>query len=111
MPNIVRTNLGSTILIAATLVLSIGTSTTALAQPGATFQTRTQREADGVAAVPPVYSRTKYPPEVYREWNGFTPPGYAWYPYGGYDHCVRYDRFAPSGLHQLKRGVAILREH
>ena len=101
MANIVRTNLARTILIGATLALSMGTSTTALAQPGATFQTRTQREADGVAAVPPVYSRTKYPPEVYREWNGFTPPGYAWYPYGGYDHWVRYDRFAPRPSVQI----------
>jgi hypothetical protein len=94
MPNIVRINLARTILIGAALALSIGTSTTAFAQPGASFQSRGEREADGMPAVPSLLSRTKHPPEVYREWNGFA-PGYAWYPYDGYDHWVRYDKMAP----------------
>jgi hypothetical protein len=101
MANIVRTNLARTILIGATLALSIGTSMTAFAQPGASFQTRSNREADGVAAVPPVHSRTKYPPEAYQEWDGFTPPGYGWYPYDGYHHWVRYDRIAPRPGRQI----------
>jgi hypothetical protein len=94
MPNIVRTNIGRTILIGATLALSMGTSTAAFAQPGASFQTRSQREADGLRGVPSVLSRTKHEPEVYREWDGFA-PGYAWYPYDGSNHWVRYDRIAP----------------
>ena len=94
MPNLVRTLLGGTVLIGATLTLSIVTSTMALAQPGSTFQTRSQREADGVPAIPSVLSRTVHPPETYREWNGFA-PGYAWYPYDGHDHWVRYDKIAP----------------
>ena len=93
MLNIVRTHLGSTILIGATVALSIGTSATAFAQPGSSFQSRGEREADGVPAVPSLLSRTKHPPEVYREWNGFA-PGYAWYPYDGSNHWVRYDRIA-----------------
>jgi hypothetical protein len=44
MANLVRTNLRRTILIGATLALSIGTSMTAFAQPGASFQTRSNRE-------------------------------------------------------------------
>ena len=70
MANLVRTNLRRTILIGATLALSIGTSMTAFAQPGASFQTRSNREADGVPGVPSVLSRTKLPPEAYREWDG-----------------------------------------
>ena len=95
MPNMVRTDLGRTILIGAILALSIGTSTTAFAQPGASFQTRGEREADGMPAVPSTHTRTVHPPEAYREWDGFGPPGYAWYPYDGYDHYLRYDRIAP----------------
>ena len=92
MANLVRTNLRRTILIGATLALSIGTSMTAFAQPGASFQTRSNREADGVPGVPSVLSRTKLPPEAYREWDGFSPPGYGWYPYDGFNHWIRYDR-------------------
>jgi hypothetical protein len=95
MPNLVRANLARTMLIGATLALSIGTSTTAFAQPGSSFQTRGEREADGWPAVPSANSRTKHPPEAYREWDGYSAPGFAWYPYGGYDHWVRYDRLAP----------------
>src|SRR5215813_6340982 len=82
MASLVRTNLRRNILIGATLALSIGTSMTAFAQPGASFQTRSQREADGLPAVPSLYSRTKHPPEAYREWDGFSPPGFAWYRMG-----------------------------
>src|SRR5215831_6980793 len=95
MANLVRTNLRRTILIGATLALSIGTSMMAFAQPGASFQTRSNREADGVPGVPSVLSRTKLPPEAYREWDGFSPPGYGWYPYDGFNHWVRYDRINP----------------
>ena len=63
MANLVRTNLRRTILIGATLALSIGTSMMAFAQPGASFQTRSQREADGLPAVPSLYSRTKLRPK------------------------------------------------
>src|SRR5215475_2409638 len=94
MPNIVRINLGGTVLIGATLMLSIVTATMAFAQPGSSFQTRSQREADGVRGVPSVLSRTVHEPEVYREWDGFA-PGYAWYPYDGSDHWIRYDKIAP----------------
>jgi hypothetical protein len=95
MPNIMKANLGTTILIGAILALSIGTSTAAFAQPGASFQTRGERESDGNPAVPSTFSTTKHPPEAYKEWDGRTPPGYAWYPYGGYDHNVRYDKLVP----------------
>jgi opacity protein-like surface antigen len=95
MPNIVRANLGRIILIGATLALSIGASTAAFAQPGSSFQTRGERESDGNPALPSTYSITKHPPEAYQEWDGRTPPGYAWYPYGGSDHHVRYDQLNP----------------
>jgi hypothetical protein len=85
-----------TLLIGAIVALSVGTATTAVAQPGSSFQTRGERESAGKTAVPSPYSRSLHPPEAYGEWYGspgrFVVPGYGWYAYGGYP-WVGYPRF------------------
>jgi hypothetical protein len=111
MPNIARTSLGRTLLIGATVALSIGTSAAAFAQPGSSFQTRGQRESDGDPAVPTAHSRVVNPPEAYREWNGVSPPGYAWYPYGGSYHYLRYDRLVPQPSHRTPQSWYPAEQH
>src|ERR1700739_1329742 len=111
MPNIVSTNLGRTLLIGAIVALSIASSATAFAQPGSSFQTRGQRESDGDPAVPTAHSRVVNPPEAYREWNGASPPGYAWSPYGGSYHYLRYDRLVPQPSHQTPQSWYPAEQH
>jgi hypothetical protein len=59
-----RGNLESTLLIGTILALSVGISTTALAQFGPSFQTRGERESEGKTAVPSPYSRSLHPLET-----------------------------------------------
>jgi len=86
-----RSNLGSTLLIGASLALSVGMPTMALAQPGSSFQTRGEREWEGKTAVPSPYGRSFHSPEAYGERYGLT-GRYGGYAYGGRP-WVRYHRF------------------